>query len=220
MFNPNHGIQPDYNFSTITVTWILTQMKMDTGAAPLGCPSKWLHCTPPTQHPLLADSRRWMATHPCQIPDAPLMACLTALSKIPDAAVAGKTRDIRCFEPTTRLLNNLESRAAAEAADGRVHGNMNLAYQPEVDGCITVCYIYRAAQHDTWRPKRGVAFASNDQSKCFGRMQLGIQLLHIRLLNQPNADDTSRMHRLHSELMRRSAFRVQLSGRVPAVGPP
>ena len=51
-------------------------------------------------------------------------------------------------------------------------------------------------------------------------MQLGIQLLHIRLLYQPNADDTSQMHRFHSELMRRSAFRVRLPGRVPAVGPP
>ena len=51
MFNPHHDIRPDYNFSTITVTWILTQMKMDTGAAPLGCPSKWLNCIPPTQHP-------------------------------------------------------------------------------------------------------------------------------------------------------------------------
>ena len=97
---------------------------------------------------------------------------------------------------------------------------MNLAYQPSVDGCITVYYIYRAAQHDAWRSKRGAAFAFNDQSKCFDRMQLGIQLLHIRLLYQPNADDTSRMHRLHSELMRRSAFRVRLPGRVPAVGPP
>ena len=61
----------------------------------------------------------------------------------------------------------------AEAADGRVHGNMNLAYKPNVDGCTTVCYIYRAAQHGAWRSKRGVAFASNDQPKCFGRMQLG-----------------------------------------------
>ena len=51
-------------------------------------------------------------------------------------------------------------------------------------------------------------------------MQLGIQLLHIRLLYQPNADDTSQMHQLHSELMRRSAFRVRLPGRTPAVGPP
>ena len=59
--------------------------------------------------------------------DAPLLACLTALPKIPDAAVASKTRGIRCFEPTTRLLLNLESRAVAEASDGRVHGNMNLA---------------------------------------------------------------------------------------------
>ena len=74
MFNPHHDIHPDYDFSTITVTWILTQMKMDTGAAPLGCPSKWLHCIPPTQHPLLADFLRWMATHPHQIPDAPLLA--------------------------------------------------------------------------------------------------------------------------------------------------
>ena len=81
---------------------------------------------------------------------------------------------------------------------------MNLAYQPGVDGCITVCYIYRAAQQDARRPKRGVAFASNDQSKCFGRMQLGTQLLYIRLFYQPNADDTSRMHKLRSELMRRS----------------
>ena len=97
---------------------------------------------------------------------------------------------------------------------------MNLAYKPNVDGCITVCYIYRAAQLDAWRSKRGVAFASNDQSKCFDRMQLGIQLLHIRLLYQPNADDTSQMHQLHSELMRRSAFRVRLPGRTPAVGPP
>ena len=72
----------------------------------------------------------------------------------------------------------------------------------------------------SWRSKRGVAFASNDQSKCFDRMQLGIQLLHIRLLYQPNADDTSQMHQLHSELMRRSAFRVRLPDRVPAVGPP
>ena len=63
-----------------------------------------------------------MVTHPRQIPDAPLLACLTALPKIPDAAVAGKTRGIRCFEPTTRLLLNLEPRALAEAADGRVHG--------------------------------------------------------------------------------------------------
>ena len=220
MFNPHHNIHPDYNFSVITVTWILTQMKMDTGAGPLGCPSKWLHCIPPTQHPLLADFLRWMATHPHQIPDAPLLACLTALPKIPDAAIASKTRGIRCFEPTTRLLLNLESRAVAVAADGRVHGNMNLAYKPGVDGCITVCYIYRAAQQDAWRSKRGVAFASNDQSKCFDRMQLGIQLLHIRLLYQPNADDTSQMHRLHSELMRRSAFRVRLPGRKPAVGPP
>ena len=61
MFNPHHDIRPDCNFSTITVTWILTQMKMDTGAAPLGCPSKWLHCTPPTQHPLLAGFLGWMA---------------------------------------------------------------------------------------------------------------------------------------------------------------
>ena len=51
-------------------------------------------------------------------------------------------------------------------------------------------------------------------------MQLGIQLLHIRMLHQTNTDDTSRMHKLHSELMRRSAFRVRLLGRVPAVGPP
>ena len=65
-------------------------------------------------------------------------------------------------------------------------------------GCITVCYIYRAAQQDAWRSKRGVAFASNDQPKCFDRMQLGIQLLHIRLLYQPNADDTSRMHKCTS----------------------
>ena len=28
------------------------------------------------------------------------------------------------------------------------------------------------------------------------------------------------MHQLHSELMRRSAFRVRLPGRMPAVGPP
>ena len=70
------------------------------------------------------------------------------------------------------------------------------------------------------RSKRGVAFVSNGQSKCFDRMQLGIQLLHIRLLYQPNADDTSQMHQLHSELMRRSAFRVRLPGRTPAVGPP
>ena len=220
MFKPHHDIRPDYNFSTVTVTWILTQMKMDTGAGPLGCPSKWLHCIPPTQHPLLADFFRWMATHPRQIPDAPLLACLTALPKIPDAAVAGKTRGIRCFEPTTRLLLNLESRAVAEASDGRVHGNMNLAYKPNVDGCITVCYIYRAAQQGAWRSERGVAFASNDQSKCFDRMQLGIQILHIRLLYQPNADDSSQMHQLHSELMRRSAFRVRLPGRTPAVGPP
>ena len=134
MFNPNHDIQPDYGFSMITVTWVLTQMKMDTGAAPLGCPSKWLHCISPTQHPLLADFLRWIGTHPRQIPDAPLLVCLTALPKIPNAAVAGKTRGIRCFEPTTRLLLNLESRAVAEAADDRVHGNMKLAYQPGVDG--------------------------------------------------------------------------------------
>jgi hypothetical protein len=51
IFNANHNIQPDYNFSTITVTWILTQIKMDTGAAPLGCPSKWLHCIPPSMAP-------------------------------------------------------------------------------------------------------------------------------------------------------------------------
>ena len=123
-----------------------------------------------------------MLSFSSQIPDAPLLACLTALPKIPDAAVAGKTRSIRCFEPTTRLLLNLESRAVADAADGRVHGNMDLAYHPNVDGCVTVYYIYRAAQQDAWRSERGVAFASNDQSKCFDRMQLGIQLLHIRLL--------------------------------------
>ena len=52
MFNPHHDTRPDYNLSTVTVTWILTQMKMDTGAAPLGCPSKWLHCIPPTPHSL------------------------------------------------------------------------------------------------------------------------------------------------------------------------
>jgi hypothetical protein len=40
------------------------------------------------------------------------------------------------------------------------------------------------------------------------------------LLYQPNADDTSRMNELHSELMRRSVFRVRLPGHVPAVGPP
>ena len=104
----------------------------------------------------------------------------------------------------------------------RTHHPIKLfeAHHPSVDGCITVCYIYRAAQQDAWKSKRGVAFASNDQSKCFDRIQLGIQLLHIRLLYQPNADDTSRMHKLHSELMRRSAFRVRLPGRVPAVGPP
>ena len=82
------------------------------------------------------------------------------------------------------------------------------------------CYIYRAAQQDAWRSKRGVAFASNDYSKCFDRMQLGIQLLLIRLLYQPNADDTSQMHQLHSELMRCSTFRVRLPGCMPAVGPP
>ena len=107
-----------------------------------------------------------------------------------------------------------------EAAIGRVHSNMNLAYQPGVGRCITVCYIYRATQQVARRSKRGDAFASNDQSKCFDRTQLGIQLLHIRLLYQPNTDDTSRVHKLHSELMRRSAFRVRLPGRVPAVGPP
>ena len=110
-----------------------------------------------------------MLSFSSQIPDAPLLACLTALPKIPDAAVAGKTRSIRCFEPTTRLLLNLESRVVAEAADGHVHDNIHLAYQPNVDGCITVCYIYRAAQQDAWRSKRGAAFASNDQSKCFDR---------------------------------------------------
>ena len=145
-------------------------MKIDTGAGPLGCPSKWLHCIPLTQHPLLAAFLLWMATHHRQIPDAPLLACLTALPKIPSATVADKTHSIRCFEPTTRLLLNLESRAVAEAADGRVHGNINLAYQPGVGGCITVCYIYRAAQQDAWRSKRGVGFAFNDQSRCFDRM--------------------------------------------------
>ena len=64
MFNPNHNIQPNYDFFTITATWILTQIKMDTGPAPLGCPPKWLHCTPPTQHPLHDDFLRWMAIHP------------------------------------------------------------------------------------------------------------------------------------------------------------
>ena len=29
MFNPNHDIQPDYNFTTIAVTWILTQPPWD-----------------------------------------------------------------------------------------------------------------------------------------------------------------------------------------------
>ena len=125
MFNPHHDIRPDYDFSTITVTWILTQMKMDTGAAPLGCPSKWPHCIPPTQHPLLAGFLRWMATHPRQIPDAPLLACLTALPKIPDAAVASKTRGIRCFEPTewSRLLSSFfaESQSPFSWFLGRCH---------------------------------------------------------------------------------------------------
>ena len=50
MFNPHHDIRPDYNFSTITVTWILTQMKMDTGAAPPRLPIQVapLHPTDPT----------------------------------------------------------------------------------------------------------------------------------------------------------------------------
>ena len=45
--------------------------------------------------------------------------------------------------------------------------------------------MWRAAIYDAFRSGQSIGLASNDQSKCFGRFQFGVQLLQLRLLYEP-----------------------------------
>ena len=46
------------------------------------------------------------------------------------------------------LFGIVEPAALAHAADGRVLGPLNLAYQRDVYGCVDACFVRRAAIYD------------------------------------------------------------------------
>ena len=124
----------------------------DSGAGPAGLPSKYTHAQPPITHDRSVDLLHAALKSPETIPPVgDHMSCVSSLPKRPDAATSAHMRGIRCYEPRMRLLFGIESAALAQAADGRVLDQLNLAYQWNVDGCVDACFVWRAAIYDAFR---------------------------------------------------------------------
>ena len=71
--------------------------------------------------------------------------------------------------------------------------------------------MWRAAIYDAFRSGQSIGLASNDQSKCLDRFQLGVLLLQLRLLYQPTGPaDSPLLLRFHRECMRSASARIRL----------
>ena len=185
-------------------------MRADSGAGHTGLPSKYIHAQPPITHDRSADLLHAALNSPESIPVGDHMSCASSLPKRPDAVTPAHMRGIRGYEPRMRLLFGIEPAALAHAADGRVLGPMNLAYQRDVGGCVDVSFVWRVAIYDAFLSGQSAGLASNDQSKCFDRFQFGVQLLQLRLFYQPTGPADSPLLRFHRECMRSASSRVRL----------